>query len=174
MWDFISVVWYISIVHSFSFVNIPLSKSFEVHSFLHVFPRQNTSKNYFLETVCKATFILFFFFPNLEKRFIVRKTMPPTYFPGNFLLLLTPLPFAELPPGLCAVRALRRRCGSPRHSCVLLPRPGRRREGTRTPVSWKESVWRGLYHRSPFCGTEPFRSWERSAFLVRRIGVDLF
>lgn len=42
-------------------MSIPFSKSFEVHSFLHVFPRQNTSKNYFLETVCKVAFILFFF-----------------------------------------------------------------------------------------------------------------
>jgi len=77
-------------------VNIPFSKSLEVHPFLHAFPRQNASENDFLEMVCKV-----FFFFSKPRRKVDGKGNRAADFPGSFLLLGTALGSADLPFRLC-------------------------------------------------------------------------
>lgn len=116
-------VWYISIVHLFSSVNIMFAKSVEV---LHLFPRQT-----FLRCSVRSVFQTY------KKWFSRKKITPLTYFATFFLLLWTPLSFVELPLWLFCLRPMLMRGWSCPGRCVVLLLSRRRRWGNEDAGLWK-------------------------------------
>lgn len=161
MWDFVFFVWYISIVHLFSSVNIMFSKSFEVHSFLHLFSRQK-----FLKWSVRSVFQTYKI-GSLERKQCHRLILLHFFYYSEHLC-----PLLNFHSGWSG--SDRRSCGAEAVwvaawcSCCHVAGD----EETRTLGSGKESLWGCLYHRFPFRSAETFRSWKCRTLLVRRVGFD--